>query len=334
MPRPCADRNLLFGAIALRQKFISRDALIDAMGDWVDDPSRSLGEILVGRGSLASQAREVVDTLIDEELEVGGDIREPIRERSTVVVELDLSADEKILDISLESGGAAGEGAELPVAGTVHSATRYRPLWPHAKGGVGQIFVAEDAELGRKVALKEIQPQHLDNPNSRTRFLAEARITANLEHPGIVPVYGQGIYDDGRPYYAMRLIKGEQLTTAIHRFHTTVRPDFSGLEFRWLLRRFHDVCNTIAYAHDRGILHRDLKPGNVMLGPFGETLVMDWGLAKSLGRRERASVITGAGDTPAAESPGNPLSESPSVTRPNSTVGTPVYMSPEQAGNA
>src|SRR5262249_46646667 len=163
---------------------------------------------------------------------------------------------------------------------------RYQVLWPHARGGLGQVSVAEDGELHRRVALKEIQPRYAEDPVSRERFVVEAEITGNLEHPGIVPVYGLGWRPDGRPYYAMRFINGEEFSKAIRRFHASDSPDFQGREFRWLVRRFIDVCNTIAYAHSRGVLHRDIKPGNIMLGPFGETLVMDWGVAKPVGRSE------------------------------------------------
>jgi serine/threonine protein kinase len=138
------------------------------------------------------------------------------------------------------------------------------------------------------VALKEIQERYADDPPSRARFLLEAEVTGGLEHPGVVPVYGLGVYPDGRPFYAMRLIKGDSLKEAIKRFHAA---DGSGrdpgerrLALRGLLRRFIDVCNAVAYAHSRGVLHRDLKPGNVMLGPYGETLVVDWGLARVVGR--------------------------------------------------
>src|SRR5262249_20295092 len=123
------------------------------------------------------------------------------------------------------------------------------------------------------------QARHADQPESRARFIREAEITGGLEHPGIVPVYALGHYPDGRPYYAMRFIKGDSLKQAIERFHE--RPTFHSLEFRQLLTRFIAVCNAIAYAHTRGVLHRDLKPSNIMLGEFGETLVVDWGLAKA-----------------------------------------------------
>ena len=120
--------------------------------------------------------------------------------------------------------------------------------------------------------------------DSRARFVLEAEITGGLEHPGIVPVYGLGTYADGRPFYAMRFIKGDNLKAAIERFHAAEPVRFESLEFRQLLGRFVDVCQAVAYAHSRGVLHRDLKPGNIMLGKFGETLVVDWGLAKVVGR--------------------------------------------------
>ena len=160
------------------------------------------------------------------------------------------------------------------------------------------------------------------------RFLVEAEVTGGLEHPGIVPVYGLGRYPDGRPYYAMRLIRGESLKEAIARHHRVdpepVEANGRALAFRKLLRRFLGVCDVIDYAHSRGILHRDLKPSNIMLGPHGETLVVDWGLAKRV-------------DVPDAVGGGSPRPLLPStdgcdlVTIPGSVVGTPHYMSPEQA---
>ena len=119
--------------------------------------------------------------------------------------------------------------------------------------------------------------------------MLEAEITGGLEHPGIVPVYGLGTYGDGRPYYAMRFMRGDSLKEAIAAFHTdeTIkRPGRRSLELRKLLRRFVDVCNAIDYAHSRGVLHRDIKPANVIVGKHGETLVVDWGLAKALGKAE------------------------------------------------
>src|SRR5205085_677455 len=142
--------------------------------------------------------------------------------------------------------------------GGVQEVTRFRILRPHARGGLGQVSVAIDEELHREVALKEIQSQHADNPNSRARFVLEAEITGRLEHPGIVPVYGLGHYADGRPFYAMRFIKGDNLNDAIERFHKVDLPGRDPgertLALRRLLGRFIDVCNAVAYAHSRGVL--------------------------------------------------------------------------------
>jgi WD40 repeat protein/tRNA A-37 threonylcarbamoyl transferase component Bud32 len=202
---------------------------------------------------------------------------------------------------------------------------RFTVVRPHARGGLGQVFVAHDQELHREVALKEIQAPHADQRESRYRFVREAEITGRLEHPGVVPVYGLGQYADGRPFYAMRLIQGQSLRDAFVRFHQAGdgAAGERGLALRQLLGRFLAVCNTIGYAHSRGVLHRDLKPDNVMLGDYGETLVVDWGLAKLIGQPEEGS---GQGTL-------SPLSALGDVspTLAGRVLGTPAYMSPEQA---
>ena len=204
---------------------------------------------------------------------------------------------------------------------------RYRIIRPHARGGLGQVSVAVDEELHREVAFKELLADCADDSDCRDRFLVEAEITGGLEHPGIVPVYGFGTRADGRPFYAMRFIRGESLKVAIQVFHKANAagrlPGERTLEFRKLLARFVDVCQAIRYAHSRGVVHRDLKPENIMLGKYGETLVVDWGVAKSVERLEKAS----DGETtlrPISGSSSNP-------TRMGSVIGTPAYMSPEQA---
>jgi serine/threonine-protein kinase len=170
--------------------------------------------------------------------------------------------------------------------------------------------------------------RHAHDQTSRQRFLAEAEITGGLEHPGIVPVYGLGSYADGRPYYAMRFIQGDSLKEAIERFHRdeSLKKDAGrrSLALRKLLRRFTDVCNAIEYAHSRGVVHRDIKPGNIIVGRHGETLVVDWGLAKAIGRPDPGA--------DANEHTLVPSSASGSAeTLPGQALGTPAYMSPEQA---
>src|SRR5262249_22535579 len=151
----------------------------------------------------------------------------------------------------------------------------YRPTEYVASGGLGDVFKAEDTELGREVALKRIRPERAGAPGVQERFRREAEVTGRLEHPGVVPIYGLGRDGAGQPYYGMRFIRGRSLKDAIEAFHAAPPGRDRDLEFRKLLTRFVAVCQTVAYAHSRGVIHRDLKPANVMLGPYGETLVVD-----------------------------------------------------------
>jgi len=201
---------------------------------------------------------------------------------------------------------------------------RFHVIRPHAKGGLGEVLLAFDSELNREVALKQIRGPYADQTDSRQRFMLEAEVTGGLEHPGIVPVYSLGLYADGRPYYAMRFIHGVSLRQAIKRLHKETPEGERDFELRKLIKRFIDVCNAIDYSHARGILHRDLKPDNIMLGEYGETLVVDWGLAKPVDV-----------DVDPIRRTSKPLALSHAsgvlATQVGSTVGTPQYMSPEQA---
>src|SRR5262249_28217720 len=157
---------------------------------------------------------------------------------------------------------------------TALTGMRFHRLREHARGGLGEVFVALDEELHREVALKEIQEHFADDADARGRFLREAEVTGKLEHPEVVPVYGLGTYTDGRPYYAMRFIRGESMQEALSRFHRADEdprrdPGERSLALRELLSRFVAVCNAVAYAHSRGVIHRDLKPANAMLGEYG-----------------------------------------------------------------
>ena len=335
MAQTASDRNLLFGIIALQMDFISRDVLIGAMHAWSLEKFKSLGVILVGQGALDEAERALLDSLVHMHVKRhDDDVERSLSAMSHVKwLQRDLRevADAE-LEVSLGRLAATVNGpdvtASLSAGGSSTIGGRFRILRPHARGGQGEVFVARDTELNREVALKQIQARCADHPESRSRFLLEAEVTGSLEHPGVIPVYGLGFFDDGRPFYAMRFIRGDSLKDAIAQFHQAERPDRDpgerSLALRRLLRRFVDACNALAYAHSRGVLHRDLKPGNVMLGPYGETLVVDWGLAKAAGHRN--------GSSETGERTLRPTSGSASTpTLTGEVIGTPAFMSPEQA---
>ncbi len=173
---------------------------------------------------------------------------------------------------------------------------RYRLLDNFAHGGLGNIWRAKDAIIHREIAFKELLPKALKNPRIVERFLEEAQITGQLEHPGIVPIYDVGYQENGTPFYAMKLLKGGNMEEAIEAMHMMPRGSTERqLAFTRLLRQFIAVCQAVGFAHDKGVLHRDLKPLNVMIGQFGETLVLDWGLAKVIDVLGEQEIATDSG---------------------------------------
>jgi serine/threonine-protein kinase len=333
-----ADRDLLFGVLALQNGLINQVQLVAAFHAWTLDKTRILADHLIALGHLNGAQKAIVEAMAELHVAKHGDV-----ERSLAAISAGRSTHESLARIGdpdiertlahiqprstqQEGEANADRTATYAVGSATSDGLRFRVLRPHARGGLGAVFVALDQELHREVALKQILDSHADDPGCRQRFLREAEVTGGLEHPGIVPVYGLGSYGDGRPYYAMRFIRGDSLKEAIDRSHRdeTLKkdPGQRSLELRKLLRRFTDVCNAIEYAHSRGVLHRDIKPGNIIVGRHGETLVVDWGLARAQGKDTEAS------DEPLLR----PSSASgSSETLPGSALGTPAYMSPEQA---
>jgi len=200
-------------------------------------------------------------------------------------------------------------------AGDVADDSRYQIIGEIARGGVGVVYKGRDKDLGRDVALKVLRAEFAEAGPVIQRFIEEAQVGAQLQHPGIVPIYGLGLQEDGNPYFAMKLIKGETLTALIER----------GEKSSVLIGVFERIAQTMAYAHDRGVIHRDLKPANVMVGAFGEAQVVDWGFAKVLGRPDTARQH---GDTMVATVRSGGEGSQSMV---GSVMGTPGYMPPEQA---
>ena len=352
------ESNLLYGILAMQMDFISREDLIAATSVWVKEKSVPLSQLLLERNMIDPAVHQILQSLLLKHLEQhDNDARKSLASLSSIgSLREDLGS---INDADVEAS-LVHVAASVPDSHVVETIAteathvgpggRYRVLRPHARGGLGEVFVAHDKELHRDVALKQIKQEHAKEMNSRARFTMEAEITGRLEHPGVVPVYGLGTDAKGCPFYVMRFIQGDSLKEAIQRFHRTnpltgagagveevaagtsngsrrpmkKRELSSNVEFRQLLGRFVDVCDAIQYAHSRGVLHRDLKPGNIMLGRDGETLVVDWGLAKLMGHR------SDSGDADEATMHSASGSGS-SITQMGQTVGTPQYMSPEQA---
>ena len=268
-------------------------------------------------GMESTNALDTIDTRLSSSVDESATSQATIDETTKASTEMSFEVNKNI---------AIDHAEQLRQGSDEHS--RYEILELLAEGGLGKVSIARDKQLGRNVAFKQIKTPYAGDNTSQRRFVFEAAITGQLEHPGIVPVYSLGRDDNQNPFYAMRLIEGKSLREAIHQFHNQNsnpgnKPAIKKgkLEFRQLLKRFIDLCETIDFAHSRGVIHRDLKPSNIMVGSFGETFVVDWGLARHLHSKSDGT------DVP-FEATNNPAFEK---TLQGTVVGTPSYMSPEQA---
>ncbi len=338
------DHNLLFGVFAVQLQKVSPTELMDVAGAWATDPSRDIPTRLVESSALTKKDRRLLERLVKEAVAAhngdstaalqsfGGE--ESIQKTFRGTVHL---TDSGTVQLSAAPEVTIPLKEETPdeVPGVIENEGRYTNASEHARGGMGRILMVHDEYLGREIALKELLAhmgsQEDSEPGSApspvrfstaviARFLQEARITGQLEHPSIVPVYELGHRKDGALYYTMKLVRGRSLSRAI-RDADTFRHRLE------LLPHFVDLCNAMAYAHSRHVVHRDIKPANVMVGEFGETVVLDWGLAKARkGHDAHADVME-------KSIMSMNLGEEADSAKTNygQLIGTPAYMPPEQA---
>jgi hypothetical protein len=260
---------------------------------WAKTVSKTFAQVVENASTMAapSAVRPVLSGRYDE----------PTKSRD--------SATNGALDADDGSGTGAAREAGAPMD---EASARYEPIGVLGEGGMGRVIAARDAQFGRTVALKEMTLGG-DNPDFIRRFLLESIVTANLEHPGVVPVYERGVRD-GAPYYAMRKVAGKTLTKAIQ--------EARDLEARLaLIPAVIRAAHALGFAHARGVVHRDIKPDNIILGDHGETVILDWGIAK----------VRGLAQEHGPNSPLANVTENAKGTVAGSVLGTPSYMAPEQA---
>ena len=309
------DSHLRFGVIALRKQLIDERQFAHVCAAWVEDPSRSLADLLSERSWVSDAERREIEGQLASE----ADLLLSAAELPTLT--LARGRGDSIVGIDLEDLDLGG----LPL--TVRERITLRGI--HSSGGIGEVWRAYDEILGREIALKRLKRDQAEHPEHRARFFREARITGQLDHPGIVPVYdfsaGEG---DEHCFYTMRFLRGRTLAEVIEEFHQQreVGEDMVSGAFLRLLGYFVNICNTMAFAHSRGIVHRDLKGNNVIVGDYGEVVVLDWGLAKRIKEVDQGDSETSA-PSPADSLIGLRITE----TLQGERLGTPAFMAPEQA---
>jgi serine/threonine-protein kinase len=320
------NQNLLFGVLAVQVDLIDATQFVEVWADWIAHKKVPLAQMLLDRGLLTPADQAEVERLLQRKLDKYG---QDVRCTLSVVAGADLRASLAALndpDIRKIFGSLERTDSHSapPIPPIPLTRDRYSLVRMHATGGIGRVWLARDIHIGRDVALKELRTEHAGHPAYRTRFVREAQVTGQLEHPGIVPVYELATRPGNQqPFYTMRFVQGQTLSAAARSYREQRAAGAAGtLELRGLINAFVAVCNAVSYAHSRGVVHRDLKGDNVILGDFGEVIVLDWGLAKVLGRAEEEAglpVLVDDGTSASVE------------TLQGEILGTPAFMPPEQA---
>src|SRR5262245_45719339 len=320
------DMNLLFAVLAMQSGLINSNQFIDTCMLWTARRGTPLADLLVERGWIKSGDVSHIQYLIERKLERhGGDPKLSLAALDNDIKRQLTSIDDEEIQRSLGHvpDSTVSPSAAVTVDVPSEKTERYSLMSLHATGGGGRIWLAHDTHLDRDVALKELRPEAGGDGALWARFQREARVTGQLEHPGIVPVYDYGKQSTNQPFYTMRFVKGRTLTEAAREYQAhRASGQANPIELIALLNAFTTVCNTIAYAHSRGVIHRDLKGDNVILGDFGEVVVLDWGLAKVIGESDPVD----DGEHERSHQIGRV-----ELTNQGQTVGTPGYMAPEQA---
>ncbi|MDQ7779210.1 MAG: bifunctional serine/threonine-protein kinase/formylglycine-generating enzyme family protein [Planctomycetota bacterium] len=365
--------DILFGILALNVGFINKNQLTECVHEWLKDPRpHGLPDLLRGRGFVNDSQADAVDTLVRAHLgshsnspskalratEIDPGLRDELL-REIVVAGTQNHAPTELASVKHSLAESRRQSESQTVFVSRAPKDKYYLQQKLGEGGLGTVLMALDTDIGRPVAIKFIR--HDAPPGFTERFHRESVITGRLEHPNIIPVHDIGMMEhpDGvetksrkrsstkrmeqpepvsheRFYMAMKLVKGRDLGELIQ---SSIGGDKADAE-KWTLRRFvevfHDVCNAIAYAHSQGVIHRDLKPSNIMVGEFGEVLVVDWGLAKVRGETDIHVVplsrgVNAAEPGAASKSRLSDLSKSGTKTLDGAVFGTPQYMPPEQA---
>lgn len=345
------EHHLLFAVLALQLELINPSQLADACAGWAARRDKPLADLIRERGWLSDGEQKDVERLLERKLKKhDGDARAGLREslderaRSAlraggdeVQNSLDgLSATEPEARPASQGSTEADSISIVPTVDFVPQPRRFTNIRLHGEGGLGQVWRTRDEEIHRDIALKRIKPERRDHPEARSQFHREALITGQLEHPNIVPVYDLGHNPaDHDPYYVMKLVRGKTLREAVRAAHKRDGESRGAPVRRRLLNALVQVGHALAYAHSRGVLHLDLKPSNVVLGDFGEVIVLDWGLARLADRETRFDDADRAqSEAPTIEA----IVLSGEALAPGTTAGrvqgTKEYMAPEQAAGA